>query len=70
MSGRGGRSSYHGGRGNGNHGIRVICQRHNYYGTSRTTKRGLCNALGTGVFDYVQKSASDQTRSSWGKIVQ
>ena len=37
---------------------------------SSTTKRGLGNALGTSVFDYDQKSAAEQTRSSWEKLVQ
>ena len=70
MSLRGGRRSYCGGRGNGNSGGRGRGQGHNYSGTSSTTKRGLCNALGTSVFDYGQKSAADQTRSSWEKRVQ
>ena len=30
----------------------------------------MCNALGTSVFGYSQKSAVDQTRSSWDKLVQ
>ena len=70
MSGRGGRNSYRGGWWNGNCGERGRGQGHNYSGTSSTTKRGLCNALGTSVFDYGQKSAADQTRSSWEKRVQ
>ena len=70
MIGRGGRSSYRSGQGNGNRGGRGRGQGHNYSGTSSTTKRGLCNALGTSVFDYGQKSAADQTRSSWEKCVQ
>ena len=72
MSGRGGRSSYsyRGGRGNVNRGRRGRGQGNNYSGKSSTTKRGLCNALSTRVFDYDRKSAADQTRSSWGKLVQ
>ena len=70
MSGRGGRISYRGGRGNGNYGRRGIGQGHNYSGKSSTTKRGLCNNIGTRVFYYGQKSAADQTRSSWYKLVQ
>ena len=37
---------------------------------SSTTNRGLYNALGTSVFDYDQKLAAYQTRSSWEKFVQ
>ena len=70
MSGRGGRSSYRSGRGSGNHGGRGRGRGHNYSGTSSTTERGLCNALDTSVFNYVQKLAADQTRSSWEKLVQ
>ena len=70
MSGRGGRRSYHGGRGNGTRDGRGRGRGHNYSGTSSTTKRGLCNALGTFVFDYRQNSAEDQTISSWEKILQ
>ena len=70
MSGRVGRSSYRGGRGNGNHGGRGRGRVHNYSGTSSTIKRGLCNAIGTSVFEYGHKSAADQTRSSWEKLVQ
>ena len=70
MSEIGGTSSYRGGRGNGNRGGRGRGRGHNYSGRRSTTKRGLCNALGTSVFDYSQKSAADQTRSSWEKLVQ
>ena len=70
MSGRGVRSAYHGGQGNSNCGGRGRGQGHNYSGTSGTTKRGLCNTLGTSVFDYGQKSEADQTRSLWEKLVQ
>ena len=70
MRGRGGRSSYPGGRGNDNRYGRGRGQGHSYSGTSRTTTRGLCNALGISVFDHSQKSAADQTRSSWDKLVQ
>ena len=69
MSGRGGRSSYRGGQGNGNRRGRGRGRGHNYSGTSSTTKIGLCNTLGISVFDYIQKSAADQTRSSWEKLV-
>ena len=47
MSGRGGRSSYHDGKGNGDIRGRCRGQGHNYYGKSSTDKRGLCNSLGT-----------------------
>ena len=70
MSGRRGRSSYHVGWGNGNRGGRGRGRGHNYSGTSSTTNRGLCNSLGTIVFDYGQKLAADHTRSSWETLVQ
>ena len=70
MSGRGRRSSYCGGRGNDNRGGRGRGRGKNYSGTIRTTKRGLCNSIGTSVFDYIQKSAAEQTRSSWEKLLQ
>ena len=70
MSVRGGRSSYRGGLGNGNCNGKRRSRGHNYYGTNSTTKRGLCNTLGTSVIDYVHKSEVDQTRSSWEKLVQ
>ena len=70
MSGRGGRSSYRGGPGNGNRSGQGRGLGHNYSCTSSTTKKGLCNDLGTSVFNYGQKSAVDKTRSSWEKLVQ
>ena len=70
MSGRGGRSSHPGGRGNRNRGGRGRVRGHNYSVTSSTTNRVLCNALGTRFFNYGQKLAADQTRSSWEKLVQ
>ena len=59
MSERGGRGSYRGGQGNGNCSGQGRGQGHNYSGTSRISKRGLCNALCTSVFNYGQKSAAD-----------
>jgi hypothetical protein len=32
--------------------------------------KGLCANLGTNVFDYGQKSSSDQMRTSWEKLAQ
>ena len=70
MSGRGGRSPYRGGCGNGNHGGQGRGQGHNYSGASIAAKKGLCNAIGTRIFDYSQTSASNQTRTSREKLVQ
>ena len=70
MSGKGGRIPYRGGYGNGNRVGRGKIRGHNYCGTIREANRGLCNALGTGVFDYCQKLAEYQIRSSWEKLVQ
>jgi hypothetical protein len=34
------------------------------------SKKGLCSNIGTNVFDYGQKSAVDQIRTSWGNLAQ
>ena len=70
MSGRGGRSPYRGGSGNGNHGEQDRGRGHNYSGASSVVKKGFCNALFTSMFDYGQNLAADQTRSSLEKLVQ
>jgi hypothetical protein len=72
MSGRGGRNNGRGGRGRGgaNHGGRGRGQGQNYTGSSNAAKRVMCTNLGTNVFDYGQKSAADQMRSSRKKFVQ
>ncbi len=71
MSGRSGRpgssgcsksgtSNGRGGRGRGNY----------YSGLDKVVKhKGLCAALGSHVFDYAQKGAADQMRTTWEKIV-
>ena len=70
MSWRGGRIPYRGGCGNVNCGGRVRGQGQNYSGKISEAKKLLCNDIGTSVLDYGQKSASDQTRSSWDKLAQ
>jgi enamine deaminase RidA (YjgF/YER057c/UK114 family) len=72
MSGRGGRNNGRGGRGRGstNRGGRSRGRGQNYTGSANAVKMGLCTNLGTTVFDYGQKSAADQMRTSWGKFVQ
>jgi ribosomal protein L15 len=72
MSSRGGRNNGRGGRGRGsaNRGGRGQGQGQNYTGSANAAKRGICTNLGTNVFDYGQKSAADQIRTSWEKIVQ
>jgi hypothetical protein len=72
MSDRGGRNKSRGGRGRGsaNHGGRGRGRGQNYTGSANAAKRVLCNNLGTNVFDYGQKSAADQMRTSWEKLVQ
>ena len=68
MSGRGGgrnrgtRGSGRGGRGRG--------RGQNYSGAGSGGKKGLCSGLGSNVFDYGQKAAADQMRTSWEKLVQ
>jgi hypothetical protein len=72
MSGKGGRNNGRGGRGRGsaNRGGRGRERGHNYTGSVNAAKRGLCTNLGTNVFEYGQKSAADQMRTSWEKLVQ
>jgi hypothetical protein len=66
MSGRGGRNNGRAGRsGNG----RGRGRGQNYTGTTTSTKKGLCDALGANVFDYGQKAAADQMRTTWEKII-
>jgi hypothetical protein len=70
MTGRGGRSGNRDGRGNGGRGGRGRGRGQNYTGAASALKRGICTTLGTNVFDYSQKSAADQMRTSWEKLVQ
>jgi hypothetical protein len=72
MSGRGGRNNGHCGRGRGsaNRCGRGRGRGQNYTGSANAAQRGLCTNLGTNVFDYGQKSAADQIRTSWEKLVQ
>ena len=64
MSGRGGRTNGRGGRGTNGRG-RGRGHGQNYTGTTASTKKGLCEALGGNVFDYGQKAAADQMRTTW-----
>jgi hypothetical protein len=72
MSGRGGRNNGRGGRGHGgaNSGGSGRGRGQNYTGSSNAAKRGMGTNIGTNVFDYGQKSAADQMRTSWEKLVQ
>ncbi len=59
-----GRGRGRGGRGQG--------RGNNYSGTGAAAAAkhtGLCSALGNYVFDYGQKAAADQMRTTWEKIV-
>jgi hypothetical protein len=69
MSGRGGRG-YRGGRGNSGRGGHGRGRGQNYTGTGSVAKKGLCITLGNNVFDYGQKAAADQMRTTWEKLVQ
>ena len=68
--GRGGRSPYRSGCDKGNCGRRGKGRGHTYFGAISAAKKGLSNTLGTSVFDYFQKAAADQTRTSWEKLIQ
>jgi len=71
MSGRGGRNSSRGGcSSNGGRNRRGRGRGQNYTGAATASKSGLCTTLGINVFDYGQKSAADQIRTSWEKLVQ
>jgi hypothetical protein len=64
MSGGKGRGRGRGGRGRG--------RGSSYSGTGAAAAakhKGLCSALGNHVFDYGQKAAADQMRTTWEKIV-
>jgi hypothetical protein len=65
MSGRGGRNNGRGGRdrGSANRGGRGQGRGQHYTSSANTAKRGLCT-------NYGQKSAADQMRTSWEKLVQ
>jgi hypothetical protein len=72
MNDRGGRNNGRGGRGRGsaNRRARGRGLGQNYTGSANAAKRGMCTNLGINVFDYGQKSAADQMRTSWEKLVQ
>jgi hypothetical protein len=67
MSARGGRNNGRGGRGSNGRG-RGRWRGQNYTGTTTATKKGMCDALEANVFDYGQKAAADQMRTTWEKI--
>jgi hypothetical protein len=71
----GGRNNSHGGRGRGGRGRggrggRSRGRGQNYTGSANAARKGICTNLGTNVFDYGQKVAADQMRTSWEKLVQ
>ena len=70
MSGRGTSTGGRGGCGNGGRGGRGRGRGHNYTGARNASKSGLCAGLNKNVFDYGNKAAADQMRTSWEKLVQ
>jgi hypothetical protein len=66
----GGRNNSRGGRGRGGRGGRSRGRGQNYTGSANAARKGLCTNLVTNVFDYGQKSATDQMRTSWEKLAQ
>jgi hypothetical protein len=72
ISDRGGRNNGRSGRerGSANRGGDGRGRGQNYTGSANAAKRGMCTNLGTNVFDYGQKSAAYQMRTSWENIVQ
>jgi hypothetical protein len=72
MSGRGerqGRGNRGGGNGNSRRGGRGLGNRYSRLSRALAKHKGLCAALGIHVFDYSQKGAADQMRTTWEKIV-
>jgi hypothetical protein len=71
MSGKGGRQGRSGrGRNGTSHGRGGRSQGNYYSGAGTVVKhKGLCAALGNHVFDYSQKGAADQMRTTWETIV-
>jgi hypothetical protein len=72
MSNRGGRDGGRDARGNGRgrgRSTRGRTGRGKDYSANIPKQRGLCAALGEHVFDYGQKGAADQSRTTWEKIV-
>jgi hypothetical protein len=66
----GGRNNGRGGRGRGGRGGRSRGRGHNYTGSANAARKGMCTNIGTNVFDYGQKSAAYQMRTSWEKLAQ
>jgi protein-disulfide isomerase-like protein with CxxC motif len=66
----GGRNNGRGGRGRGGRGGCSRGRGQNYTGSANAARKGLCANLGANVFDYGQKSAADQMRTSWEKLAQ
>jgi hypothetical protein len=65
-----GRNNGCGGCGLGGRGGRSRGRGQNYTGSANAARKGLCANLGTNAFDYSQKSAADQMRTSWEKLAQ
>ena len=63
MSGRGGQGIVRGGR-----RYRGCLRGSAHYTPTLNKNKGLCSALGNNVFDYGQKGAVDQMRTTWEKI--
>jgi hypothetical protein len=66
----GGRNNSRGGRGRGGRGGRSRGRGQNYTGSVNAARKGLCANLGNNVFEYGQKFATDQMRTSWEKLAQ
>jgi hypothetical protein len=74
----GGRNNGRGGRGRGGRGGRsrgrsrgrIRGRGQNYTDSANAARKILCANLGTNVFDYGQKYAADQMRTSWEKLAQ
>ena len=64
-----GRGRYGSCRGFGNTGF-GRGRGHNYAVENRASKKRICFKLSNNMFDYGHKSAVDQMKKSWGKLVQ
>jgi hypothetical protein len=70
MSGGGGRNNGCEDCGHSNRVGRGCSRGQNYTGSANVAKKGLCTNFGANLFDYGKKSAADQMRTSWEKLVQ
>ena len=65
-----GRNNNQKNRESGSQGGRGKGRESSYSSQGNTAKKGLCSALGKYMFDYGHKTAADEMRTTWEKIIQ